>query len=611
MRYFRYLPILLIILMLGYGVTAQEPLGVTVNCDNGRTITNGIPITVVQMRTGFTYTATAMGINGFDPVLAVVDASGNGLCTDDTPEVASYTASLPTTGYIAGSATNAQITFSNNSGQPFADVTIIVGGYEDQGGEFIVLLEGMALTQADNIGDPFTIQITPGMVASGVPLTVYQISVTNVFDPLIATVDSEYNFVQLDDGSYIACDDAGNPNACFGQSSDLSSSYITRSGNRQLPGGPLDAMLTFPLSPEFAGQYINFLMRSSSMETFGDYVVVFHAGIADKQPSSPPVQPPSQPTPAPLPGGGTGGTTGGTGGTGGTTGATGAVGGSVEVVDGWATLTCDDGRVFPNVTTFIIRDAAPGANFLVTALGVNGFDPYLAAMDADGTIRCVDNSAEAATYNANLPTTDVVAGSPSNAQAVMTNNLDQNSSVIFFVASANNQPGEVVIFLEGLELSPQDTNGDTVAYQISPAMSGVDFSVYQIALTNDFDPFIAVVDSEGNFVQDSNGLYFTCDNAGDRNTCWGNSADLSNSYYIARDATARLAGGPLDAMLILGTPESLIGSVVNLQMRSSNMATTGGYVVVFHFGLNPQATNTSAPATGGDGGGGDGGKGGF
>ncbi|RMG87907.1 MAG: hypothetical protein D6712_04805 [Chloroflexi bacterium] len=600
MKYFRYLPVLFIIFMLGYGVTAQEPLGVTVNCDNGRTITNGVPITVVQMRTGFTYTATAMGINGFDPVLAVVDANGNGLCTDDTPSIASYTASLPTTGNIAGSATNAQITFSNNSGQPFADVTIVVGGYEDQGGEFIVLLEGMALTQADNIGDPFTIQITPGMAQSGVPLTVYQISVTNAFDPLIATVDSEYNFIQLDDGSYVACDDAGNANACFGQSSNLSSSYITRTQNRQLPGGPLDAMLSFPLSPEFAGQHINFLMRSSSMETFGDYVVVFHAGIASQQPASPPVQPTTPPvqqsTPAPLPGGG----------------ATGEVSGNVEVVDAWATLTCDDGRVFPNVTTFIVRDTAPGSNFLVTALGVNGFDPYLATMDADGTVHCVDNSPDAATYNASLPSTGTVTGSPANAQAVMSNNTDQTSSLIFFVASANNQPGEVVIFLEGLELTAQDTNGNTVAYQISPSLSGsgVDFSVYQISLTNEFDPLIAVVDSEGNFVQDSSGNYFACDNAGDSSMCWGNNADLSTSY-IARDANAQLAGGPLDAMLTLGAPESLIGTVVNLQMRSSSMATTGGYVVVFHFGLNPQAAGTGAPATGGDGGGGSDGKGGF
>ncbi|PJF39955.1 MAG: hypothetical protein D6737_01305, partial [Chloroflexi bacterium] len=34
--------------------------GVTVTCDNGPDITNGVEIVVNQMRTGFTYTATAI-----------------------------------------------------------------------------------------------------------------------------------------------------------------------------------------------------------------------------------------------------------------------------------------------------------------------------------------------------------------------------------------------------------------------------------------------------------------------------------------------------------------------------------------------------------------------
>ena len=52
----------------------------------------------------------------------------------------------------------------------------MVGGYGNQSGEFLLILEGMASTPADGAGDAFSVNLTPGMVASGVPLTVYMIT---------------------------------------------------------------------------------------------------------------------------------------------------------------------------------------------------------------------------------------------------------------------------------------------------------------------------------------------------------------------------------------------------------------------------------------------------
>ena len=84
----------------GY-VAPDGPVGVDVTCPDGRRITNGVKVTVVQMRTGFDYTATAVGINGFDPVLAVLDPQGRAaLCNDDERNAANYSADLPTTGYV-------------------------------------------------------------------------------------------------------------------------------------------------------------------------------------------------------------------------------------------------------------------------------------------------------------------------------------------------------------------------------------------------------------------------------------------------------------------------------------------------------------------------------
>jgi len=250
--------------------------GVTVNCDNGVTFNNGVEVTVIQMRSGFTYTATALGINGFDPVLAVLDSkTGTGLCTDDSADAAGYSAFLPTTGQIEPATTNSQVFFANNSNEAFADIQLVVGGFNDAPGEFILILEGMASTAADGSGDPFALQITPGMIASGVQPTVYMISVVNGFDPLMALVNDD-GIVTDANGDAVACDDAGNPNSCWGESTLLSDYYVSRSGDRRLAGGGLDSMLTLPIEAGLEGLYYRYLM-SRTQNTTGDYIAVFHA----------------------------------------------------------------------------------------------------------------------------------------------------------------------------------------------------------------------------------------------------------------------------------------------------------------------------------------------
>ncbi|HEX2622217.1 MAG TPA: hypothetical protein VHL11_18795 [Phototrophicaceae bacterium] len=254
--------------------------GMSVNCDDGSHFDNGVEVRVIQMRAGFNYTATAIGLDGFDPVLAVLNSEGQGLCTDDDSNAAEYTASLPTTGDIDASRQNSQIFFANNSNSAFADISLVVGGLDNQTGEFLLVLEGMVVTDADGAGDAFALQITPGMVASGVTPSAYMISVTNGLDPLMATIDKDYNFITDKDDNYVACDDAGT-DTCWGDSTDLTGYYISRTESRQLAGGQYDAMLSLPIDEGYEGKFFNFLMRSSEQKTFGDYIVVFHIGIGD------------------------------------------------------------------------------------------------------------------------------------------------------------------------------------------------------------------------------------------------------------------------------------------------------------------------------------------
>lgn len=73
--------------------------GINVSCPDGTEIQNGVQV-IVNMRPSFTYTATAIGVNGYDPVIGVGDDSGINLCNDDEPSAGKYTVSLPSTGEV-------------------------------------------------------------------------------------------------------------------------------------------------------------------------------------------------------------------------------------------------------------------------------------------------------------------------------------------------------------------------------------------------------------------------------------------------------------------------------------------------------------------------------
>jgi hypothetical protein len=261
--------------------------GVSVDCGRFGTFDNGIEVTVIQMRSGFSYTATAIGLNGFDPILAVLNTdTGDGTCVDNEPNATYYAVDLPTTGLTSPSDSTAQLQFSQNTGAGMADQSLVVGGVDNMPGEFVLILEGMAVTGADGAGDPFEIQVTPGMVGFGVPLTVYQIATTNDLDTYTSLAyleDDRWNYYFDDDGNQIYyCDDAGT-DLCWGDSLDLSDSAVAQANQRVLAGGGYDSMIQIPLQDqgfeEFLadGLWFDFLM-SSAQNTTGNYTVVIHAG---------------------------------------------------------------------------------------------------------------------------------------------------------------------------------------------------------------------------------------------------------------------------------------------------------------------------------------------
>jgi hypothetical protein len=261
-------------------VNAQD--GISVECDNGASFDNGVEIIVSQMRAGFEYTATAVGIDGFDPVIAVLGENG-GLCNDDSNAASDYAADLPTTGRVRSSNLSAQVNFTHNDRSGFQDISLVVGGLGNQGGEFILILEGMAVTGEDNGGDPFIVRLTEDMVDSDVPLTVYMLTRgQSGVDPLLYLADGDFDPIEDNDGNPIACDDAGS-DLCWSQGDSLDD-YSVTIDTGTLPGWAYDAYLSldisgFDLSNDPDDNLLPFVMTSYNRESEGQYLLVFHIGI--------------------------------------------------------------------------------------------------------------------------------------------------------------------------------------------------------------------------------------------------------------------------------------------------------------------------------------------
>ncbi len=256
------------------------PAGATstgTDCLPSTDFSQAVELRVIQMRSGFTYTATVLGINGFDPSIWVTAPYDNGICVDDDSVAANYSAWLPTTGPVEATNTNAQVSFSYNGSDAFGNVSLWVASTNNQPGEFILLLEGMAVTDVDGIGDPLSLLITPGVISSGVTPTAYMLSRYGEVDSFVGLIDSEYNWLLDNDQVYMSCDDAGS--SCWGESTALAGAWIAMSDQQWVEASGYDAMLSIPVSAESEGGFLNFVMRSSGMSTFGEYIAAFHIGL--------------------------------------------------------------------------------------------------------------------------------------------------------------------------------------------------------------------------------------------------------------------------------------------------------------------------------------------
>ena len=546
-------------------VSAQDGSPISISCPNGLEINNGVEI-IVNMRPGFTYTATAVGVDGFDPVLAVMDRGQVRACSDDNDTAEDYTANLPTTGQVTSSGLNAQLPFSHNY-NGFENISLIVGGFGGQNGEFLLILEGMSVTARDGsgagAGDPFTIQITENIVASDTNVSVYMMATNEQLDPLMRVINA-------DNEAVYECDDAGT-SLCEESSSDLSNSYISRTLGRQTPLRTLNAMLMLPTAGATTldlsnGFYINFLMTSYQQSSFGDYAVAFHVGIDDGTGVATTQN--VQPTPQSQP-----------------TQSAGQSGGPVP--GGGVSVTCPNGFQITNAVEIVVN-MRPGFVYTATVLGVDGFDPVLAVLESGVVRDCNDDSSDAGAYEANLPSTGRITSSRFNSQLPFSHNNSGFTDISLIIGGYQGATGDFLLILEGMAVTSADGSGDSAGdpfgIHLTPNIVNADINatVYMIGLEASIDPLTRLVDSDAQEL-------LSCDDAG-TSLCAEGSTTLTNSF-LSRSRNRTAQADNLDAMLVVPTTtltelDFSTELFLNFLMTSFRQSTFGEYLVAFHIGIS-------------------------
>lgn len=261
-------------------IPGAEPVNIACTVNDAEII-NGTTVTIVEMRPGYSYTVTALGIGNFDPVLVISTENGRTTaCNDDSEAARGFSVTLPGLGTIRGNNSSAQVIFQ----QPIADLAdmnINIGGAGGMSGEFLLIIQGMGVTDADGVGDPFRFLMTDGVAASDMPVTAYMIGVNQSLDPMLDTADEDFeSYLQDVFSNTIYCDDAGDDELCWGDSDSLTSASINTSGS-SIEADEFDAMIAIDPYDILADdmESMLFLATSYELSTYGQYALLFHVGI--------------------------------------------------------------------------------------------------------------------------------------------------------------------------------------------------------------------------------------------------------------------------------------------------------------------------------------------
>jgi len=538
--------IAIIILVFATVVGAQEDTGITVTCPTGTELLNGTEV-ITNLRSGFLYTVTAIGMDGYDPVLAVADNNGVFRCSNNAPNAANYRARLPSTGLVPASSQSAQLEIIPEGGG-IQNLAIIVGSSAGTGGEVVLIFEGLSLTEDEEIGDAFTLNLTENIAAAPIDTAVYMFALDDNLDPLLQITD--------DTGSpLIECDDAGSGDFCDDpDTSNLSASFVTTRSGASTPGSSFNAMLNLRTQElrelDFTEEFfVNLMMTSYTRQSNGDYVVVFHIGISGD-----------------------------------------TANGAFEFKP-TINVNCLNGISIINGVEVVVN-LRPSFVYTATALGIDGFDPVMAILE-DGVVQqCADDSSSAVNFSADLPTTGAIRTSNFNPQIQFTHEGDEFENISIVVGGLDGAEGEFLLVFEGLVVTEADGEGDPVQVRITPNMvnAGVPLAIYMLAQDDDLDPLMRWVGEDGVLIA-------RCDDGGSEQFCQEGTSPLDDAV-ISPGSRRETVQSKTNAMLLIPL-ESYYDMVYETSvylrfLMASFSDSEGDYVVGIHAGTGDPAPRSNA-----------------
>lgn len=515
--------LLLLLTMATGSLHAQQ----VIDCETGQQLESGLIIRLLNTTEGLPYSVTLLGIDGFDPALAIENTAGVRACSDNEAAAAFYQLDLPGEDEVPFSESTAQLFFPGGG-----DLTTLAGSFDGDTGSLWLVIEGVDLSEGDGPGDLFEVTIPDGMIESGAPLKVIAMAglpETGV-DPALALVDANGRIINDADGRPISCEDSDKPDRCYGSAMDLSQARLT-SFFGELAGLPTDAALTVPLDEGMAGQTLRFRV-SSSRRTYGPYLVLIRLATGSAQPQE----------------------------------------AAADVTDGEAgvILTCEGQPVFENGLRIGFPHApAGGLQLLILNDAIEA--PVVAVVDEAGDGWCYGLRGGGDPAELFLPSMLSPFAFASGTRAPV---MSEGSSLIVGGTAA-----EWILVVDGAAIEAAEDFLPMIELPLSPRQIDPDFlpAFYAVGASNTFNPMLTQVDESLEVVIDAEGQPRQCDNAGQSEGCWGSSS-LLEGYYIVNAEGMRLLLTNVDTML-----RPPLEDAVPLRLAvSSGDESTGPFVMVIH-----------------------------
>lgn len=210
-------------------------------------------ITFEDVRPGFTYRVTVLGMGDFDPVIGLEAADGTTLCNDDEARAIGSQVSVPGTGLVTANGLTSQIVFTTSGAT--GDVQMRIGGYGGRGGRYVAVFEGLAISPPDE-QDAVTLSVSESVQDE--LIFVHMVSRTTALDPYMSLA-----------GTDIVCDDAG-VGECAGTPLFPDSGVSIINGNTYLTGAYDAGIGVVPGSTDD----LTFVFQSYQGLSAGDYAMI-------------------------------------------------------------------------------------------------------------------------------------------------------------------------------------------------------------------------------------------------------------------------------------------------------------------------------------------------